>query len=430
MSINSVFRFRCRMLLWIALALPVCASASNLLYLTGYGIESSLMGGADVAVSRDAFATVNNPAGLAQLESQVVEIELGPYTNMATTHTDQFGNYRKPFQPANGIYGNAAYAKHFANSPFSAGVGLIVQGGLGWTYHGLNTRFGTRDDASSLFSVLKLAPSVAWKANDQLSLGASLGVNYIGGSQELFPNTSCSACLLGGPFQGIRFKNASGINLSGKLGLQYTPYHDVTIGVTYATQTSIPLKNGDLRVNMSNAGLGVVRYDKARLDGFRLPEELAVGIAFRPTPRLLVSLQDKWYNWSEALNKQTITATKPRDSLAPATYVIPASLDAVDQHVIEIGLAYDYDQQTILYAGMNHGPRAIPDNNISPIFQAIHAKHIMFGASHKIDEEWTGAGGFEFFYPQVVTYDSPIFGNRASEHHYGVVFHMSLARRW
>ena len=57
-------------------AVPTQLIAGNGLYLIGYGNESVLMGRADVAVARDAFATNNNPAGMTQLSKQAADPEL------------------------------------------------------------------------------------------------------------------------------------------------------------------------------------------------------------------------------------------------------------------------------------------------------------------------------------------------------------------
>ena len=57
---------------WIALlcaGISASAPASNGLNLIGFGTESVLMGGADVAVARDTLALNTNPAGLARIRS-------------------------------------------------------------------------------------------------------------------------------------------------------------------------------------------------------------------------------------------------------------------------------------------------------------------------------------------------------------------------
>jgi len=406
--------------------LPACASGNNGMYLPGYGNESVMMGGADVAIARDAFATVNNPSGMTQISGQALDIEIAPWFVPDGTHTDSFGNYRKPKTNSQGAYASGAYARRFENSPIAAGISLVVQGGVGWTYSGLNSIFGTRDDASAVFGIVKLAPAIAWEVNDSLSLGVALGINYLAGNQELFPNTSTPT------FSGFRFKDASGIGLNSKWGLQYRPAKDVTIGVTYGTQTSVPMKNGTLRVNYTNIipGLGIVRYDNAKLTGLRMPEELAIGISFRPVPSLLVSLQDKWYNWSEAINKLQLTAANPRNAAAPAIVVMPSTADWLDQHILAAGVAFDYDMKTTLVAGVNYGKNPVPSQNLSPIFSPIQVLHYMFGFSRKIDDEWQGAVSLEYYVPRKATYDSPLFGINATEVSNGMIFHLSMSRRW
>ena len=409
---------------WVTSIVSHGAIAGNGMYLIGYGTESALMGGADVAVARDAFAANNNPAGMTRLKGHALDIEVAPFYNWGTDHTDSFGNFRKFSRAGTSAYANGAYAQRIEDSPYAVGVALVVQGGVGWDLPGLNTVFGTRDDASSMFTIVKLAPAVAWKVNERLSLGAALGINYLAGSQEIFPNTSVPG------FNGFRFNGASGMGVATKWGLQYRPAEDVTIGVTYGTKVSIPLKNGYMRINRSDIGLGVVRYDNAELQGMRLPEELAIGIAFRPAPSLLTSVQVKHNNWADALNKLTLTASDPRNPLAPATVTLPSVLGASDQDVLELGMAYDYDQDNTIYAGFNRGRRIIPDRYLSPIFALIYSTHYTVGLTHRIDDEWQAAGGIEVYPPKSATYDSPLFGPGATERHNGAVLHLSLARRW
>ena len=417
--------------------LPIYALAANGFYLTGYGNESMLMGGADVAVARDAFAANNNAAGMTQLKGQAFDFELAAYDNLQSAYSDSFGNYRKGVHNPIGAYANAAYARRIENSPFAWGIAGVVQGGIGWTYRGIRTQFGGRDDAAALFTIIKLAPAVAWKVNDELSLGLTFGINYLAGNQELFPNTSVGPSpawpQLPQGFSGIRFKGASGIGLNTRWGLQYRPFEDVTIGVTYGPQTSIPIKNGELRINFSDpafGGLGVVRYDNAKLTGLRLPEELALGIAFRPTPSLLISVQEKWYNWSDAINKLELKAENPRTPGAPPVLILPSSADFVDQHVYEIGFAYDYDKDTVILGGINHGSRPVPDQNISPVFAVVQAWHYTLGFTQKYSEEWSGSYGLEWYPLQSVTSDSPVFGPRSNVRHYAGVLHLSAIRRW
>lgn len=427
MSSRIVFFGMRRLAVPILSCLPLCALASNAIYLIGYGTESTLMGGADVAVARDTFAINNNPAGLPQISGKALDINASPFDGEGITHSDNFGNHRQHTKSQFGMYGNLGYAEHMPDSPYTFGIALVVQGGLGWVYKDMTTAFGTRDEATSLFTILKLAPAVGWKVNDRLNLGAALGLNYASGAQTLFPNTSTPT------FSGINFKDASGYGFSAKFGMQYRPVDDVVIGLTYGTKASIPLKGGTLRVNYSNAGLGIVRYDDARMKGLTVPQEIALGISFRPLKPLLISIQDKWYDWSEALKSFTLTAKNPRSPTPPGLQQLRSvsQVGAFDQHAYSIGAAYDYNEATTLFGGLNYGRRTIPEQNLSPTFGVIQQMHYTAGMRRKIGNEWFVDTGIERLPRQMVTVNNPAlpFGPSV-ETHAATVIHVTASRRW
>jgi long-subunit fatty acid transport protein len=126
----------------------------------------------------------------------------------------------------------------------------------------------------------------------------------------------------------------------------------------------------------------------------------------------------------------TITASQPRNATAPPVQTISSAANFRDQHVIEIGLAYDYNKDTMIMAGTNYGSRPIDDQHVNPIFAPIQARHYMFGVSRKISDGWQVSGGVELFTLQSSTYDSPLFGPGATERHYGYIFHTALSRHW
>jgi long-chain fatty acid transport protein len=58
-------------LIGISISFP--AAATNGINLIGFGLESTLMGGADTAVARDTGALNTNPAGLAQIHGRAFD---------------------------------------------------------------------------------------------------------------------------------------------------------------------------------------------------------------------------------------------------------------------------------------------------------------------------------------------------------------------
>ena len=194
------------------------------------------------------------------------------------------------------------------------------------------------------------------------------------------------------------------------------------------------MTGGTLRVNYTaDPAIGQIgRYDDAQLRGIVFAQELAVGVAFRPIPSLLVAVQDKWYDWSDALQNTRILAKSSRNPAAPPIVSLSSPVNARDQHVISIGIAYDYDDKTVLRAGGNYAHRAIPEENLSPSFAAIQAGHLAFGIERVWDAEWRWSATYEVDTRQVVTYTNPNapFGPNASETHGGNLLHMMISRRW
>ncbi|MEP7207344.1 MAG: hypothetical protein ABI920_10430 [Casimicrobiaceae bacterium] len=68
------------------------AVGSNGLDLIGFGTESSMMGGADVAVARDTTALNTNPAGLSQLTQPAFDAYNAAAFALDVGHRDALGN--------------------------------------------------------------------------------------------------------------------------------------------------------------------------------------------------------------------------------------------------------------------------------------------------------------------------------------------------
>jgi long-chain fatty acid transport protein len=407
------------------------AHAGNGLLLTGYGTESSGMGGADVAVARDSLAINTNPAGLGQIPRQAFDFYVTPYYDW-NGHADSYGNDQLVSNQFGAIFGTA-YARPVENTPLVAAIGLFVQGGIGYHYTGLETAFGTRDEASSMFSVAKLAPALAWRVNDRLSLGLNAGLVYASLSEALFPDTSVmNAQDPAASFYGLRLHGASGLSYSGRIGLQYRAGDALSLALSYAGKTRLPMSGGRLSFNESAAGLGTVTYGDTRIEGLALPQEVAAGLAYRPDGRWLLSAEVKWLDWSGALRSLSLDARGPDNSGVPAALNLPTRLGFRDQYVAALGMAYRYSDRTTLRAGFNYARRPIPEQNLSPTFAPISAPHVMAGLSRRLGAQWELGSAVEYEPTQTVTYTNPAqpFGANARERLTAVLLHLMISRRW
>jgi long-chain fatty acid transport protein len=400
------------------------AFATNGINLIGFGAESTLMGGADIAVARDTSALNTNPAGLTQIHGQALDGFGSVLRTFDLSHQDSFGNDKHADNKYT-FLGGGGYALSFDSVPCTAGVGLFSQGGAGGEFKNINTAFGNRDDMSSLFGMAKVSPGIGCQVNEAWSVGASLAVTYASVKQKFFPNTSVGAV----PFAGYKLDDASALKVGFKLGVQYRFNPSLTFAATYTEKTELPLTDGELEANYSGMGLGIVKYRSARVSGLALPREVALSFAFKPDEPWLLSFKVNWINWSDAIKSVTLSATDPENAQAPSAYQIVTPGDWKNQWVFASGLAYNWSPLTTLYAGYNYGNNPIPAQNSSPLLAGILDHHVTLGAARQISREWRLTGGLEYMLPVKENYTSPLFGN-AEVRNEALFLHVMLSRRW
>jgi long-chain fatty acid transport protein len=411
----------------LALALTLLSPATfatNGYNLIGFGTESTLMGGADVAVARDTSALNTNPAGLTQIRGQAFDGFASGLRTFDLSHQDSLGN-NKHADNKYTFLGGGGYAASLDSLPCSAGVGLFSQGGAGGIFKNINTPFGNRDEMSSLFGMAKISPGMGCRINDSWSVGASLAVTYASVRQKFFPDTSVGAA----PFAGYRLDRATALKVGFRLGVQYRVNPFLTLATTYTEKIDLPLTDGELTANYSGMGLGGVKYHNASVTGLALPREVALGFALKPADTLLLSFKVDWINWADAIKSATIRATDPENPLAPAVYQIVTAGDWSNQWVFASGLAYDWNEQTTLYLGHNYGNSPIPAQNANPLLAGILDHHVTLGAARQISREWRMTGGLEYMLPVKENYSSPLFGN-AEVRNEALFLHVMLSRRW
>jgi len=436
------YRFGTRYLLSVeykSLLLPAfvafmhCAPAwaGNGINLIGFGTESVGMGGADIAVARDTTALNTNPAGLTQLRSAAFDSYISNAFALDVAHADRFGNDRKVDNDVISI-GGGGYARPLGASGLVAGFGFFAQGGAGNVYKDLHTPFGGTDEVSGLFGIVRLMPGIAWRVNDQLSIGASAAITHAMAKQRVFAGLSATGTSPSQNFFGTIVKDLQATELGGRFGVQYAVTPALTLAAVYAPKTELPLKKGYADVNMTALGLGIVRYEDARLTGLALPQEIGVGTAWKASPGTLISFELTWLDWSGALKAQTLRLAAPKTAGAPGVVEQTARLDWKDQYVFALGMAQDVNDRLTLYGGLNYGRRPARAETTSPLLSAAGEKHITGGFRLNVAPGWLFSAAVEYLFKQTVTYDNPQlpFGPGAQERNNYVAVHAMLSRRW
>lgn len=386
------------------------------------------MAGADVAVARDAAALNTNPAGIARFRGNALDVYGAGSYALSVGHSDALNSNLAVSEKLIPVAG-FGYAIPLQGRDLVLGVGAFAQGGAGAVFEQMRTPFGTVDELSSQFGALKFTGGLGWRASESTMVGAAVSVLYGRLNQNLFPATS--ALTPAGSFFGAALKNADGYGFGAKFGVLHQLTPTLTLGATYTGKTRLPLRNGQLRLNMNAVGLGQVTYSNVSVDGLAFPQQAGAGFAWQITERLLWSNKIEWIDWSGAVKTLTQSATGPDNAAAPASLAQTQQLYWRDQYVFATGIAYELGPRDTLLAGFNYGRSPIPVERSSPIINPVGEKHLTLGFSRKLEGGYRLFGGMEYQFRNAVSYDNLAlpFGPSTWREE-SLALHLMLSRRW
>ncbi|MAT64066.1 MAG: long-chain fatty acid transporter [Gammaproteobacteria bacterium] len=416
-----------------ALFLPATAFATNGYFLIGYGAKSRSMGGVGVAYAQDALAGAANPAGMADVESNVMRFDMG-------------GEFFLPKRAAS--HDSVALESNFPGSDSAvshrSGSNVFLIPSMGFTFkfnrdltvgmavigNGANTRYDqtvpgkpncmdsnfSDGSASTLFNFncigsqtagvslmqMQMLPGLAYKLTENHTLGASLIIavqQFRAYGLQAFgqvPDPRNPGAVIGLGFgagsgkltnEGNDWSYGAGFRL-GWLG----KFIDgkLSLGANYASKTH--MSKFDKYKNLF-AGQG----------GFDIPEHWALGLAYELTDKLTVAADYQKINYNDipSVGNPGPDPSNP-SSFFPSSNDCPAGVALEDQpcalgrdkglgfgwndaEVYKIGINYDYNSQWSFRAGYNYAETPIQKDQILFNFlaPAVNEHHITLGLSYR-----------------------------------------------
>ena len=367
----------------VCLAAATPALATNGMNMIGYNVRASGMGGADVAIDSDCTGTACNPATLGRQRTRSMAMGMSLLMPRMSTGQQVMGSevdnedliFPLPY---------VAYAQQLGkDSPWTLGLDLFAQGGMGVDVHNFPTPAGP-GSFDSLVRYERLTGAARYQVNDSLSLGLGAMIGYADLEFSLFPEYP----------GGIKVEDLSSFGYAGRLGLHYKVNATVSLGAQYTTAAALDMDGGKLTANYGPAGNA--NFD-AEMEDFTWPEEAEVGIAVHASPRLLVAADLKWIGWSQAVDLVRVKSSGgPAGIPAPVTPGSDALLFDMnwdDQWVYALGVEFAINRMHTIRMGYNYGKSPVPDTNLSPLFPAIVEHHLTCGYSFTL-EKW----GFDLAY--------------------------------
>lgn len=423
-----------------ALAAPMSAFATNGMNLEGYGPVATAMGGASMAYDNGTAAMMNNPATLGLMgEGSRLDVAVGVLGPDVTANSGaNMGNMDA--KSGGDSYTMPAIGWATSRGQLTYGVGIFSQGGMGTEYASDSfMSMGTGQDARSELGVGRLMFPVAFKVNDQLTVGGSLDYVWggldmkmampiydtptttnavpgtladfstgFGGNQVLGTVTMSTGLQTAiGSAMGMSYdtvainfsdsndftQEASGAGFGAKLGLTYKVNNQLSFGAAYHLKTAMDDWEGDASMvlyDVDGTSPSQALTGKMTVKDFQWPATIAAGMAYTPNDRWMVAADVKVLQWSDVMKDFTMVFDADANSTFGVSNTDNASFtiyqDWDDQTVVSIGGAYMVNDALTLRAGANLASNPIPDNYVHPLFPATVENHYTAGFGYVMNQ--------------------------------------------
>ena len=301
----------------------------------------------------DASTVYFNPAGMTKLDGIHVQGaahlivpnadlddrgSTAPATGDATPITS-IGSGGNPYDPSPVPNFFATYQ---VNDKWWAGIGVTAPFGLGSEYD--SNWFGRYDSIKTELTTIDIAPSIAYKVNDQLSLGAGINIQYA--------DAELTSAAFGGT-EGLSRLEGDDISWGYNIGIQYKPLETTTLGASYRSSVG-----HDLDGRISNTGTTGADFNVAGSADLNLPDIATFGVAHDLTQKLTLQAQATWFGWNSFSDISPVTdeafSVLVGDSFAPGDIISSTVQGYQTTWAFAAGAEYDYSDVLTLRGGFQY----------------------------------------------------------------------------
>jgi len=400
----------------ISLSIAICLAASTSAYatngyqLTGIGAYQKSLAGAVTAKPGSAMSAISNPAGMARVGKRAdFSLEMFmPERFVDLTGTNGEKNDSKSEQYGVPALGWTAPIDDGSDVYF--GGGIYGTSGLGTDYpltmlmpENVGTFPGVYFEGYSAIQFWQMAPTIAWKHNDKLTLGVSLNLDYqsVSFRQAFLQDGDGSGTADGVADDGtiVNFdlsRTASAFGYGISLGLLYDVNEDLTIGATYKSKQDFSdleyqLSHGDIQDTapqnfLQISGCGAEGSEVCPAGTYTLeldfPAMYSVGAAYQLNKFTSLSLDVKRIEWSKTLSALTVMGPNGE------VITLPAGWD--DQTIVALGVEVAVNYALKVRAGYNHAEAPFDEASVDSnyILPAVTQSHFAIGADYRINKYW------------------------------------------
>jgi len=341
------------------------AVLANGLSLNSIGTRALGMGGAYVGLANDPTAIYWNPAGLAGQKTSVM-VFVTDIMPMATYKTPDGtpAAFAIDAKTESAHYFSPNLMGVYAMDNLTLGLGAYVPAGLGAKWKGSD--FGT-DEMFSEIGVFNISPAVAYKVNDQFSLGLAVNIYYAMFEMSQKPNY---------------YEDSDGLGYGATLGLKFKATDQLCLGASFRLATNVSME-GDAEILMLVAPPAT--YATAKMTFKRdveWPMWFAGGLAYHINDNWVVTADAQYSNWSSLEYLET-----EREITSPVQMSVKDSMELKwdSQVQIRLGTAYKLSDQFTLRGGYYYDPAPAPDETVNHLFPSSTNHVLTAGGTYFIN---------------------------------------------
>ena len=356
------------------------------------GAKAMGMGFAFTAQADDPSAIYFNPAGIVQLEGQNVMVGATYVKENGGEFTGSTPLTRPPFtatverrsetQKDLNFFIPNAYWTRKASPNLAYGVGIFVPFGLGQEYQDKNASIFRNQITKINLMTFVVNPTVAWKVNDVLSVGAGIDFMYGTATLEKTPVSPVAGNLYNSKLE------ADGTAWGYNFGVLLVPTKSLKIGLSHRSPFHMDFKDGDVEVRGINPGIaplfgGARSFDTKGSTTLNMPATTTLGVAC-VLDRLTVELDADW-TWWHSYRSLDITLV---NQVPPVVLSTSSPKQWNDVVALYLGGEYRVTDPLALRLGVRWDPTPVPTRTMGPELPDADKFYYSAGVGYKFGS-WT-----------------------------------------
>jgi long-chain fatty acid transport protein len=354
---------------------PLVQAGGIMLYEVGSD-NTGLVNAGAAARAQGPSTIASNPAGLSYLSgtqvtagAQLLYGDIGFDTDSSTTFSGGNGGNALGLTP-----GASLFISHQLDEHWSLGFGSYGDFGLAENYD--NDWAGRYFVQNANIAGLSLVPSVAYKFNEQWSLGLGLKAMY-GMLQTDIAIDRSPFGLLDRTDGQLKYADSTW-GYGANLGVIYAPQPGTRIGLAYTSKVDL-----DFEDRLDVKGGGVLD----RLDG--LNTKIDMSVPQTATLSLYQQLDAQWallasVNWQDWSNFGEISVAVDTNLLGAQSSTVDANYK--DTYQLALGAQYQATPKLLWNAGVAYDTSAVSDSNRTVTVPMGETWRVGTGATYAVDQ--------------------------------------------